>query len=156
SDEEIYESARAAGIHDTILQLPNGYETLAGERGTGLSGGQRQRIAIARALLRNPEILILDEATSALDAENEAAINQTLERAGVGRTVISATHRLSSAKSADRIYLLKDGVVAEHGHHEQLLAANGLYSRLWEKQSGFSFTEGSAQVRADKLKLYPL
>jgi ATP-binding cassette subfamily B protein len=156
TDEQIYEAARAAGIHESILQLPNGYDTLAGERGSGLSGGQRQRIAIARALLRNPEILILDEATSALDAENEAAINQTLERVGVGRTVISATHRLSSVKSADRIYLLKEGAIAEYGHHEQLLAANGLYAHLWEKQSGFSFTEGSAQVHAEKLKRYPL
>jgi len=156
SDDEVYVAARDAGIHETILQFPQGYETFAGERGTSLSGGQRQRIAIARALLRNPEILILDEATSALDAETEAAINQTLERVGAGRTVISATHRLSSAKTADRIYLLKDGAIVEQGHHETLLAGNALYAKLWEKQSGFSFIEGSAQVQAEKLKRYPL
>jgi ATP-binding cassette subfamily B protein len=156
SEDEIQEAARAAGIHDTILQLPQGYETLAGERGASLSGGQRQRIAIARALLRDPEILILDEATSALDAENEAAINQTLDRVGEGRTVISATHRLSSAMNADRIYLLKEGSISEHGPHEELLARDGLYAKLWEKQSGFSFSEGSVQIQAEKLKRYPL
>lgn len=156
SEEEIFEAARAAGIHETILQLPQGYETLAGERGSSLSGGQRQRIAIARALLRNPEILILDEATSALDAETEAAINQTLERVGEGRTVISATHRLSSVQSADRIFLLKNGAISEEGRHDHLLAKAGFYAKLWEKQSGFSFSEGSAQVRAEKLKRYPL
>jgi ATP-binding cassette, subfamily B, bacterial len=156
TDEEIYDAAQAAEIHDVILKLPKGYDTFAGERGSGLSGGQRQRIAIARALLRNPDVLLLDEATSALDPETEAAINQTLARVGFGRTVISATHRLSSAQKADRIYLLTNGIIKEQGSHDELMAEAGMYSNLWQKQSGFSFNEGAAQVDPDRLKRYPL
>jgi ATP-binding cassette, subfamily B, bacterial len=156
TDEEIQVAAQAAEIHDVILNLPKGYDTLAGERGSGLSGGQRQRIAIARALLRNPDVLLLDEATSALDPDTEAAINQTLARVGVGRTVISATHRLSSAQKADRIYLLTSGMIKEEGRHDELMAEGGIYSNLWQKQSGFSFNEGAAQVDPDRLKRYPL
>jgi ATP-binding cassette subfamily B protein len=156
TEEEVYKAAQDAEIHDAILKLPNGYDTLAGERGAGLSGGQRQRVAIARALLRNPEILLLDEATSALDPETEDALNQTLAKVGKGRTVISATHRLSSAQKADCIYLLTNGSIKERGNHDDLLAMGGLYANLWQKQSGFSFNEGAAQVDPDRLKRYPL
>jgi ATP-binding cassette, subfamily B, bacterial len=156
SEEEIHSAAEAAGIHDAIMRMPYGYDTQVGERGSFLSGGQRQRIAIARALLRNPEILILDEATSALDPETEHAVNQTLASIGEGRTVISVTHRLSSATNADSIFLLKDGSIIEQGKHEELLGADGLYTQLWQKQAGFSFSDGSAQVQASRLKHYPI
>lgn len=156
SEEEIRSAAEDAGIHDSIVRMPLGYDTPVGERGSFLSGGQRQRIAIARALLRNPEILILDEATSALDPETEYAVNQTLANVGQGRTVISVTHRLSSATNADSIFLLKDGSIIEQGRHEELLGAKGVYTKLWEKQTGFSFSDGSAQVQAARLKRYPI
>jgi ATP-binding cassette, subfamily B, bacterial len=156
SEEEIHSAAEAAGIHDAIMRMHNGYDTQVGERGSFLSGGQRQRVAIARALLRNPEILILDEATSALDPETEHAINQTLAAVSQGRTVISVTHRLSSAVNADSIFLLKDGSIIEQGRHQELLGAEGLYTQLWQKQTGFSFSDGSAQVQASRLKHYPI
>ncbi len=156
SEEEIHSAAEAAGIHDSIMRMTNGYDTQVGERGSFLSGGQRQRVAIARALLRNPEILILDEATSALDPETEHAINQTLAAVSQGRTVISVTHRLSSAVNADSIFLLKDGSIIEQGRHQELLGAEGLYTQLWQKQTGFSFSDGSAQVQASRLKHYPI
>ena len=156
SEEEIRSAAEAAEIHDAILRMPDGYDTLVGERGSLLSGGQRQRVAIARALLRNPDILILDEATSALDPETEHAINQTLTRVAQGRTVVSVTHRLSSANEADCIFLLKEGSIIEQGKHEELLEKEGLYSKLWEKQSGFSFNEERVRVQASRLKKYPI
>lgn len=156
SEEEIHSAAEAAGIHDAIMRMHNGYDTQVGERGSFLSGGQRQRVAIARALLRNPEILILDEATSALDPETEHAINQTLAAVSQGRTVISVTHRLSSAVNADSIFLLKEGSIIEQGRHQELLGAEGLYTQLWQKQTGFSFSDGSAQVQASRLKHYPI
>ncbi len=156
SEEEIQSAAEAAEIHDAIVRMPQGYDTLVGERGALLSGGQRQRIAIARALLRNPEILILDEATSALDPETEQAINETLARVAQGRTVISVTHRLSSANDADCIFLLKDGSIIEQGKHEELLGKEGIYAQLWEKQSGFSIDDKRARVQASRLKKYPI
>ncbi len=156
TDEQIDSAAKAAGIHEAILQLSEGYNTMAGELGARLSGGQRQRIAIARALLRDPEILILDEATSALDPETENAINQTLARVGSGRTMVSVTHRLASTRDAACIFLLKNGNIAEQGRHDELLSKGGLYAHLWNKQSGFSFSEGAAQVEASRLKRYPI
>jgi ATP-binding cassette subfamily B protein len=156
TEEEIQSAAKAAGMHESIMRMPLGYDTRVGERGSLLSGGQRQRIAIARALLRNPEILILDEATSALDPETEHSINQTIANVGKGRTVISVTHRLASATNADSIFLLKDGSIIEQGKHTELLGAEGLYTQLWKKQTGFSFNEGSAQVEASRLKQYPI
>ncbi len=138
---EIEAACRAANAHDFISALPGGYEAMIGERGTLLSGGQRQRIAIARALLRDAPILILDEALSAVDAENEAVIQQALDRLMQGRTTLILAHRLSSVIGADRILVLEDGRVAESGTHEALMRAGGIYSSLMgsqaEEASGF-------------------
>ena len=134
SDEEVIAAAQAAEIHDFIAALPDGYDTLVGERGGRLSGGQQQRVSIARAIVRNPAILLLDEATSALDLETEATIVETIERLTEGRTVIFVTHRLRSIVRADCIYLLQEGQVAEFGTHEDLLAQHGIYHRLWQTQ----------------------
>ena len=158
SDAEIEAAARAAEIHDFVVSLPDGYGTESGERGGRLSGGQRQRIAIARALLRSPQILILDEATSALDPVAEAAINQTLARLARGRTVISVTHRLASVLDADCIFVLDQGRLVEQGRHHELVEQHGVYRGLWEKQSGFSLSgDGySAGVGAEKLQRIPI
>jgi ATP-binding cassette subfamily B protein len=158
SDAEVESAALAAEIHDHILSLPQGYETPAGERGGTLSGGQRQRVAIARALLRNPRVLFLDEATSALDPGTEASINQTIERVGRGRTVISVTHRLSSVVNLDRVFVLDRGRLVESGSHRELLARNGAYAALWKKQSGLHVSDdsSSAEITADRLKAVPI
>ncbi|HTB11280.1 MAG TPA: ATP-binding cassette domain-containing protein [Bryobacteraceae bacterium] len=136
SDAEIEAAAKNAEIHDFILTLPDGYNTLTGERGSRFSGGQRQRLAIARALLRDPALLILDEATSSLDPSTEAAINATFERIATGRTMISVTHRLSSVMRADWIFVMHQGQIAEQGRHDQLLRTGGRYSSMWRRQSG--------------------
>jgi ATP-binding cassette subfamily B protein len=141
SDEDIVAAARAAQLHDFIVALPAGYETVLGDRGARMSGGQRQRLAIARALLRDPAVLILDEATSALDARTEADVRRSLAVAGEGRTVISVTHRLMSVTDADRIFVLAGGRLVEEGHHDELLAAGGLYRQLWDEQRGASPVE---------------
>ncbi len=158
TDSEIEVAARAAEIHDAISRFPQGYETMVGERGGQLSGGQRQRIAIARALVRNPEILVLDEATSALDPETEAHLNETLERVGRGRTVISVTHRLSTIRNMDCIFVLRNGTVQEHGTHSHLVEQNTLYGQLWQKQSGFLLNErgDEATVEPARLRKYPI
>lgn len=129
-------AARVAEAHEFIMQLPQGYETIVGERGQKLSGGQRQRIAIARAVLKNPPILILDEATSAVDNETEAAIQRSLERITQNRTTIAIAHRLSTIRNADQIYVMEFGKLVESGTHEELLALNGIYSNLWKVQTG--------------------
>ena len=136
SDDEVMAAARAANADQFIGELPQGYETEAGERGVKLSGGQRQRIAIARALLKDPRILILDEATSSLDAESEALVQEALERLMEGRTTLVIAHRLSTIRNADRIVVLDDGEVVEQGKHEELLAAGGVYRRLYGIQEG--------------------
>jgi ATP-binding cassette subfamily B protein len=158
TDEEIKAAAVAAEIHEVIMKMPQGYNTVVGERGGKLSGGQRQRVAIARAILSNPAILLLDEATSALDPVTAAAINQALEKIGKGRTVISVTHRLESAPVADGIFVFQEGRLVEHGSHDDLLKSGGLYAHLWHKQTGFSLSEdGSrAQVNAAKLRDIPI
>lgn len=146
TDDQVIEAAKAAGVHDVILGMPDGYETLVGERGGNLSGGQRQRLAIARAILSDPAVLLLDEATSALDPSSAAAINDSLEKIGRGRTVISVTHRLETAPSVDCIYVFKDGRLVEDGSHKELLDRNGLYSRLWGKQMGSRVSDDSSRA----------
>ncbi|HMB14252.1 MAG TPA: ABC transporter ATP-binding protein/permease [Roseovarius sp.] len=135
SQEEIEEAARAAQIHDFIASLPEGYATQVGERGLKLSGGEKQRVGIARTLLKNPPILLLDEATSALDTQTEGEIQEALARAAEGRTVIMIAHRLSTVSGADRIVVLDQGVVVEEGPHSDLLARNGRYAALWQRQA---------------------
>ncbi|MCR1784823.1 ABC transporter ATP-binding protein/permease [Nocardioides carbamazepini] len=132
--EEIVRAARDANIHDRIMSFPDGYETITGERGYRLSGGEKQRLAIARVLLKDPRILILDEATSALDNETERLVQEALERATRSRTTIAIAHRLSTIRSADVIFGLEDGRLVEHGTHDQLMAAGGLYKRLYDEQ----------------------
>jgi subfamily B ATP-binding cassette protein MsbA len=134
-DEEIKEAARQAHAHDFIIRLPLGYDTIIGDRGMKLSGGERQRIAIARALLKNPPILILDEATSQLDTESEHIVQEALEILMRGRTVLIIAHRLSTVKNAQRIVVFDKGMIVEEGSHEGLLHNNGLYKRLYQVQS---------------------
>jgi ATP-binding cassette subfamily B protein len=134
--EEIIAAAKIAEAHEFIQQLPQGYDTIVGERGQKLSGGQRQRIAIARAVLKNPPILVLDEATSAVDNETEAAIARSLERITQNRTTIAIAHRLSTIRHADCIYVMESGSIIERGTHEALLAQAGVYANLWQVQTG--------------------
>ena len=133
---EIVEAAKVAEAHDFIQELPKGYETIVGERGQKLSGGQRQRISIARAILKDPPVLILDEATSSVDNETEAAIQRSLERIIIGRTTVVIAHRLSTVRHADLIYVLDKGELYEKGKHEELVASEGIYSALWRVQTG--------------------
>jgi ATP-binding cassette subfamily B protein len=134
SEREIELAARAANAHGFISRMPGGYSALAGERGSRLSTGERQRINIARALLKDPGLIILDEATSALDAESEEAVQEALARLLEGRTSFIITHRLSTVKNADRIAVLKDGSIIECGPHAELMAAGGYYASLVRKQ----------------------
>ena len=134
--DQIVEAAQVAEVHDFITALPQGYDTIVGERGQKLSGGQRQRLSIARAVLKDPPVLILDEATSSVDNETEAAIQRSMERIIVGRTTIVIAHRLSTVRNADRIFVLEKGVLREDGRHEELVAANGIYAGLWHVQTG--------------------
>ena len=129
-------AAKLANADEFIRELPDGYETLVGERGVKLSGGQRQRIAIARAILKDAPILVLDEATSALDSESEALIQGALKNLMKGRTSIVVAHRLSTIAGLDEIVVLKDGAIVEKGSHRELLAKNGEYAKLWSRQSG--------------------
>ena len=135
--EDIVAAAKIAEAHDFIQQLPQGYDTIVGERGQKLSGGQRQRIAIARAVLKNPPILILDEATSAVDNETEAAIARSLEKITQNRTTIAIAHRLSTIRHSDCIYVMESGQIIEQGTHEELLAQAGVYANLWLVQTGW-------------------
>jgi len=134
SDDEIKEAARIAFAHDFIMELPDGYDTVVGERGTFLSGGQRQRLAIARAVLLDAPVLILDEATSALDAESERLVQRAIANLIRDRTTIVIAHRLSTIRRADAIVVMEAGRVIETGTHDELLLRNGQYRRLYELQ----------------------
>ena len=136
TDEQVREAARLAEAHAFIAALPQGYDTVVGERGQTLSGGQRQRIALARAILRDPALLVLDEATSAVDNETEAAIQRSLAAVTASRTALVVAHRLSTVRDADRIWVLAGGRVAEAGTHDELVAAGGIYAGLWAVQTG--------------------
>ena len=133
-EQHIYEAARTARIHDFISQLPSGYQTRVGERGLKLSGGEKQRVAIARAVLKNPTVFFFDEATSSLDSATESDIQTNLDEISSGRSTLIIAHRLSTVVSADRILVLDDGRIIEHGTHQQLLARGGLYADLWQEQ----------------------
>ena len=132
--EQVVEAAKIANAHDFIMESEHGYDTMIGDRGGRLSGGQRQRVSIARAVLKNPPILILDEATSALDTESERLVQEALERLMRSRTTIAIAHRLSTIKNADEIYVLHDGEIVEQGQHDELIARNGYYKRLYDMQ----------------------
>jgi ATP-binding cassette subfamily B protein len=153
SEEEVTAVAKAAGLHDFIMGLPRRYET-----GADLPAAPMQRLAIARAMLRNPEILLLDEATSALDPADEEAVNETLRAFRKGRTVISVTHRLATAADADHIFVFEKGRIVEQGSHFELLAANGTYAGFWRKQAGFTFSADGRHVDVDaqRLKAFPI
>jgi ATP-binding cassette, subfamily B, bacterial len=144
TDAEVAQAAQRARATEFIEALPDGYATLVGERGIKLSGGQRQRIAIARAMLKNAPILLLDEATSALDSHSEKLIQEALHELMAGRTTIVIAHRLSTIAELDRIVVLDEGAVVEDGSHSELLAADGLYARLWQHQSGGFITTDDA------------
>ena len=147
AEKEILEAASLANAHEFIARMPEGYDTEVGERGLTLSGGQRQRIGIARAVIRNSAILILDEPTAALDSESENVVIEALERVMKGRTVITIAHRLSTIRDADKIVVLKDGVVAEKGSHDELLALGGEYAGLHRLQAGAGAADRRATIR---------
>ena len=133
-DEAVIEAAKKAYIHDFIMTLPEGYDTMVGERGVKLSGGQKQRLSIARVFLKNPPIVILDEATSSLDNESELFVQQALDRLAQGKTTVTVAHRLSTIMNADEILVLKDNKIAERGNHQDLIDQNGIYKKLYTAQ----------------------
>jgi ATP-binding cassette subfamily B protein/subfamily B ATP-binding cassette protein MsbA len=135
TEEQVIEAAKIANAHEFIMEMEDGYQTNIGDRGGRLSGGQRQRLSIARAVLKNPAILILDEATSALDTESEKLVQEALERLMRTRTSIVIAHRLSTIRNADEICVMSEGEIVERGSHDELLAQNGLYAKLCAMQS---------------------
>src|SRR5204862_7909227 len=145
AEEAIEAATRAAAIHDRILELSDGYDTLVGERGYRMSGGEKQRLAIARVILKDPRILILDEATSALDTTSERLVQTALEPLMAGRTTIAIAHRLSTILSADVIFVLDHGGLVERGTHAELLAAGGLYAQLYRQQFGGGIVEARCE-----------
>jgi ATP-binding cassette subfamily B protein len=149
TQEELERAAKAAAIHDRIGELPQGYDTVVGERGYKLSGGEKQRIAIARVLLKDPRILILDEATSALDTVSERLIQRALERLERGRTTIAIAHRLSTILRADQILVYEQGRIVERGTHASLLERGGLYARLYREQFELGAQEPAAVAAVD-------
>ncbi len=154
--QEIVAAARAAHIHDFVMRLPDGYDTVVGERGLKLSGGEKQRVAIARTLLKNPAILVFDEATSALDSATERVIQAELEAIAAGRTTLVIAHRLSTIVRADQIIVLEAGRVVERGTHAELLAAGGAYARLWAMQARHEAEEGtSGSAAAERAEIAP-
>jgi len=148
-ESEIIAAAEASEVHSFVAELPDGYDTVIGERGQKLSGGQRQRLAIARAVLKDPAILVLDEATSSVDNETEAAIQRSLARIAVGRTTLVIAHRLSTVRHADRIHVMAGGRITESGTHDELVAAGGRYAALWAVQTGEADLHAADAVAAD-------
>jgi ATP-binding cassette subfamily B protein len=136
TDEQIEYAARMAEIHDFIISLPDGYNTIVGERGQKLSGGQRQRVSIARAIVSKPPVLIFDEATSSVDNETESSIQRSLAKIAKDHTIFVIAHRLSTVRHADNIFVLHKGVVVENGKHDDLLQLDGHYAKLWRVQTG--------------------
>jgi ATP-binding cassette subfamily B protein len=149
SHADIEAAARAASIHDFITSLPDGYQTMVGERGLKLSGGEKQRVAIARTLLKNPAILIFDEATSALDSKSEQAIQAQLKEIAKDRTTLVIAHRLSTVADANQILVLDHGRIVERGTHYALLAQGGLYAQMWERQQARSEEDVGSPLPAD-------
>lgn len=158
SEAAIVEIAKAVGLHETIMAMPEGYDTVPGEHGADFSVAGMQRLAIARAILRDPEILLLDEVTSALDPADEIEVTRTLRRLAGKRTVLAAAHRLSTVADADRIVVLDEGAIVEQGSHYELLAADGVYANLWRKQAGFTFSMDGRHVDVDarRLRAFPI
>jgi len=158
SEDAIVEVARAVGLHDFIASLPHGYGTLAGEYGVRFSRAQMPRLALARAMLRDPEILLLDEATSVLDPADELEVGRLIRSLTKGRTLISVTHRLSTTADADHIFVFDEGRIVEQGSHYELIAANRVYAGLWRKQAGFTFSADGTHVDVDaqRLKAFPI
>ncbi|NNM05407.1 MAG: ATP-binding cassette domain-containing protein, partial [Gemmatimonadetes bacterium] len=151
--ERVVEAAKAANAHDFIVKLPQGYETIVGERGQNLSGGERQRVSIARAILHDPRVLILDEATSAVDTDTERKIQEAMDRLVAGRTVFAIAHRLSTLHKASRLFVMKDGRLAEAGTHRELLARpHGIYARLHKLQMELQVGGGQTKPDADQEK----
>jgi subfamily B ATP-binding cassette protein MsbA len=145
TDEEVIEAAKAAFAHDFIMDMPQGYDTMIGERGVRISGGQKQRVTIARAIIRNPSILILDEATSSLDTESEHQVQKALEQLMKNRTTIVIAHRLSTIQNASRIIVMSGGRVIQEGTHDELLTQGGLYQELYNMQ--FMSTESKEESK---------
>jgi ATP-binding cassette subfamily B protein len=154
TQEELEAACRAANIHAFIAGLPDGYDTIVGERGYRLSGGEKQRVAIARVVLKDPRVLILDEATSHLDSENEALIQHALERVMAGRTSLVIAHRLSTILAADQILVIDQGRLVQRGTHEALLAQGGLYRDLYERQFSFAERNGNLEYQPAAPELY--
>ena len=153
NDDEVVVAAQRAELHDFVTRLPDGYETMVGEDGGMLSGGQRQRLAIARAMIRDPRVLLVDEVTTALDPATEASVTATLVGLASERTVVSVTHRLAMASRADQILVFDRGRLVEHGSHDELLAHRGLYRGLWDKQSGFEVSGDGRHATVDAARL---
>jgi len=153
TDAEIHQAAQAAHVTEFADALPDGFDTMVGERGVKLSGGQRQRVALARAILRDAPILLLDEATSALDSESEILVQQALWRLMEGRTALVVAHRLSTVARMDQLVVLDRGQIAEKGTHQDLLRLDGTYARLWQHQSGGFFDDTTTAVLAEAPRL---